>query len=91
MNRWVVLALLIPWPALATDLSGNDKKLHMAASGGIAYAAGKTFDNPLVGILAGLTAGYVKEATDPIFSHDDLKADAIGAVVGGLLTVRIEF
>lgn len=83
----------------AADLTEKDKEQHMQACAGIsmatygAFRATKwgRFSSSLMSFTVAMTVGLIKEATDPVFDHDDIKADAVGASAGLLIPLSFTF
>lgn len=81
--RLLAIFLLLTSTAQAAE---PDKTLHATGSAAIAYVASdyyKLSDHPVIYPFAlSMGVGLVKELTDARIDHNDLSADAIGALIG---------
>ena len=75
------------------DVSSQE---HFLAGNMISFTTGIILNDGLhfkygsyVGILAGSTAGYLKERRDPIFDNTDLTMTIAGSILGGYLSYQI--
>lgn len=75
------------------DVSSQE---HFLAGNMISFTTGILLNDGLhfkygsyVGILAGSTAGYLKEKHDPIFDNTDLTMTIAGSILGGYLSYQI--
>jgi hypothetical protein len=98
----ILVALLILFPKLGTaqehewrkpDVSSQE---HFLAGNLISFTTGLLLNEGLhfkygsyVGILAGTTAGFLKEKHDPIFDNTDLTLTIVGSILGGYLSYQI--
>jgi hypothetical protein len=79
-----LLPFLLIAPAYGADWSEHpyDVYSHIALGGVISCAVTAKTERPLYGVLSGLVAGAVKEATDDRFDGVDFASWGVGGAVG---------
>lgn len=84
LKRLALAALIAAFFMPAAFAVERDKRLHFGVSF-VMGAGGVAFMPPAKACLLATGVGVAKELADPVFDHQDLAADFIGACAGAYL------
>ena len=95
----VILILLSTNLLFAADFSQQDKQKHVVATTGISsitygisrsYKASRT-KSFFIAMGTSMAVGVAKELSDPFYDEEDIQADLVGASLGAIFSLTIDF